>query len=351
MSEHIKNIKIQNYRGIKNLEIENFKAVNILVGDNNAGKTSLLEAIQIFLNPTMYTLSKVAEQRENYKPEIRMNLYDSLYYLFNIKNKEPYFFQIQGKFDKKQEKIKIEAEKEKIYISKNKIPFNNIKNITSNQEEIYNYKYKIILNDKEEQFELNKYSDFSFKVTEPNIKVNFIQSIDHIINDSFSELLKEKHIKDKAVNLLKEFEEEIQDMRYVPKDEIYVPVLEINNGDYIPVALYGDGLKKALTMLNAIIKAENGVLLIDEYETALHTSIMKKVFKFMAETAKEENVQLFLTTHSLEAVDKFLSANSELIDDINIIRLKKKENKTYTKILTGKEAVKNREEYNMELRV
>lgn len=31
--------------------------------------------------------------------------------------------------------------------------------------------------------------------------------------------------------------------------------------------------------------------------------LMQKVFRFMVEVAKKENVQLFLTTHSLEAVD------------------------------------------------
>ena len=111
--------------------------------------------------------------------------------------------------------------------------------------------------------------------------------------------------------------------------------------------------KKALTMLNAIIKAEDGILLVDEYETALHTSIMQKVFKFMVEggLAKKENVQLFLTTHSLEAVDKFLYANEDMLEDISIIRLKKKENKTYAKVMNGKEALDNRENYDLELRV
>ena len=123
------------------------------------------------------------------------------------------------------------------------------------------------------------------------------------------------------------------------------------SGEYLPVALYGDGLKKALTMLNAIIKAEDGVLLVDEYETALHTSIMQKVFRFMVEVAKKENVQLFLTTHSLEAVDKFLYANEDMLDDISIIRLKKKDNKTYAKVTSGKKALENREEYNLELRI
>lgn len=44
----IESINIKNYRGIQELNITNLKRINILVGNNNAGKTSLLEAIQIF---------------------------------------------------------------------------------------------------------------------------------------------------------------------------------------------------------------------------------------------------------------------------------------------------------------
>ena len=341
----IENINIKNYRGIQELNITGLKSINILVGDNNAGKTSLLEAIQIFSNPTMYTLSKISRQRDNYKAEIRMNILDSLYYLFNIKKSDSHFFNINGIIENKKKDVQVKVTKERIYhLTENK-------SIIGNQEEIDSYTYEISVNDKNEKLVLNKYSDFSFKITSPDFKVHFIQTIDHIINDIFVELLKSKDIKDKAVALLQEFDKDITDIRYIPNGNNYIPVLELSSGEYLPVALYGDGLKKALTMLNAIIKAEDGILLVDEYETALHTSIMQKVFKFMVEVAKKENVQLFLTTHSLEAVDKFLYANEDMLEDISIIRLKKKENKTYAKVMNGKEALDNRENYDLELRV
>ena len=84
---------------------------------------------------------------------------------------------------------------------------------------------------------------------------------------------------------------------------------------------------------------------------SLHTSIMEKVFKFIVETARKLNVQLFLTTHSLEAVDKMLKSNRNILDDMYIIRLRKSDEKTFAKIIGGKEALENREEYDMELRV
>lgn len=305
----------------------------------------MLEAIQIFSNPTIYTLSKISKQRDNYKSEIRMNILDSLYYLFNVKGKSKNVFIIKGMVENKEKEVQIKVIKEKIY------SLNKNEGIINNQEEIDNYIYEIINDNKKEKLELNKYSDFSFKITSPDFKVQFVQTIEHIINDIFVELLKSKDIKDKAVDLLKEFDRDIIDIRYIPNENNYIPVLELASGEYLPVVLYGGGLRKALTMLNVIIKAENGVLLVDEYETALQTSIMKKVFKFMVEVAKKENVQMFLTTHSLEAVDKFLYANEDILDEISIIRLKKRENKTYAKVINGKEAHDNRENYDLELRI
>ena len=45
MAIHIKNLKIDTYRGIKNLQLNNFKDINIFTGDNNTGKTSILEVL------------------------------------------------------------------------------------------------------------------------------------------------------------------------------------------------------------------------------------------------------------------------------------------------------------------
>jgi recombinational DNA repair ATPase RecF len=46
MEQHFyKQLKIENFRGIKSLEIDDLARVNLFVGRNNCGKTSVLEAI------------------------------------------------------------------------------------------------------------------------------------------------------------------------------------------------------------------------------------------------------------------------------------------------------------------
>lgn len=45
MAIHIKDFDIQEYRGIKNLTLKNLNSINILTGNNNSGKTSILEIL------------------------------------------------------------------------------------------------------------------------------------------------------------------------------------------------------------------------------------------------------------------------------------------------------------------
>jgi|AntAceMinimDraft_5_1070358.scaffolds.fasta_scaffold23186_1 hypothetical protein len=45
----LNNIKIKNYRNLKSLSIEKLGRVNLIIGRNNTGKTSLLEGLQILL--------------------------------------------------------------------------------------------------------------------------------------------------------------------------------------------------------------------------------------------------------------------------------------------------------------
>lgn len=40
-----KNIEINNFRGINHLKIDDFSRVNVFLGQNNSGKSSILEAV------------------------------------------------------------------------------------------------------------------------------------------------------------------------------------------------------------------------------------------------------------------------------------------------------------------
>ena len=57
MDEHFyEQLKIENFRGIKSLEIDDLARVNLFVGRNNCGKTSVLEAASLLTGMSDPTL-------------------------------------------------------------------------------------------------------------------------------------------------------------------------------------------------------------------------------------------------------------------------------------------------------
>ncbi|QDZ40090.1 AAA family ATPase [Euhalothece natronophila Z-M001] len=51
MTRNLEHLMIQQFRGLKNLEMSNLGTINLLVGANNSGKTSVLEAIATYCRP------------------------------------------------------------------------------------------------------------------------------------------------------------------------------------------------------------------------------------------------------------------------------------------------------------
>lgn len=365
MATHIESFQLSDYRGIKKLELNNLGAVNVFVGDNNVGKTSGLEAIQLLCAPNKYSLVQLARQREKYRAGLSVGLVDSLCYLFNMgsENNKCLEFLLGGNVCGESGEVAIYGERGMQLLDISKFQFSLSERQSKEKMKAVDTFYGQIECSFSRyqqdgfgvaEFEINDYSRMYIGKAGPNelLKNRTVLTFDHIIENAFEELIKSSKVKDKAVQLLREeFDENIKDLRIIGNGTGYVPMIEVVSGEYVPLSLYGDGMKKALTMLNAIVSTENGVVLVDEFETALHTSAMEKVFSFVLEAANKSEVQLFLTTHSLEAVDKLLECAGEHVDMLRIIRLRKKNEKVFSHVMCGREALENRRAYDMEIRV
>jgi len=89
---------------------------------------------------------------------------------------------------------------------------------------------------------------------------------------------------------------------------------------------FGDGVNRLFLIALAMIKAANGLLLIDEVENGIHYSVQPDVWKFVFTLARRLNVQVFATTHSWDCIEAFQQAAAE-DDDPNsgvLIRLQNK---------------------------
>jgi hypothetical protein len=73
----------------------------------------------------------------------------------------------------------------------------------------------------------------------------------------------------------------------------------------------GDGARYFVRMLMVLSLLKGTTLLLEEPETAHHCRAQADITRWIVRSAKERNLQVLATTHSLETVDHFLAACTE----------------------------------------
>lgn len=73
----------------------------------------------------------------------------------------------------------------------------------------------------------------------------------------------------------------------------------------VPLNSLGDGMLRVLQLVLKIFPAKGGFLLIDEFENGLHYSVQEKVWSLVFELALKLDIQVFATTHSWDCIESF----------------------------------------------
>ena len=79
----------------------------------------------------------------------------------------------------------------------------------------------------------------------------------------------------------------------------------------IPLSSMGDGMLRVLQLALTVFPGKGGILLIDEFENGLHWSVQEKIWAMIFNLASDLKIQVFATTHSEDAVKAFSKVASE----------------------------------------
>ncbi|MFP4190433.1 MAG: AAA family ATPase [Candidatus Hydrogenedentota bacterium] len=75
-----------------------------------------------------------------------------------------------------------------------------------------------------------------------------------------------------------------------------------NTKGRLPLGSLGEGIRRLLALSLSLIHSADGILLIDEIDTGLHWGVMQDMWQLVVRTAMDSNVQVFATTHSLDCL-------------------------------------------------
>lgn len=362
-------LKIKRYRGIYDLELNDLGMVNIIAGANNTGKTSILELIESLEAPNNLRAWRIIGRREGNSSRMVTTVYDTMKSLFPIGEKDlDMIISYGGVANHKAFEIEIsgkdfdttitdrQLERYSTYIRK--FDVDDVESANEYETGVLVIQYKVDgeVCGEDVVYGIQRGLPYTSEREDRKIISNivYISPTQHAQNFFFLDsLLTDPDLYEQFVEIMREFDPGFISINSVVEERTlgrkYV-VLSKNHREGLLLNAYGDGMKKAMLLLSAVLRAKDGILLLDEFETAIHISAMENVFSWILLTAKKMNVQIFMTSHSIEAIETVLRCCSEIQDETRMITLVNVEGAVKARNVSGKKAIQLLDEYGLELR-
>lgn len=329
MARWLNELTIHQFRGLRNLKLNELGNVNILVGINNSGKTSILEAIATYARPFDLSEWINTSWRREVKAS-RRSAVDALKWLFpqdQTTEGEIEFGETHVSSTGKYSVTDVKAHFEEIF-RLSTAQQRDLLEESESEENSNEAGAKLTVQiqtfsdspAQEKTFEIWNTQNKPYpKSSRPSLPVATITPVTHRIEQlsGISDLIKTKN-KASILQALNLFDQGIRDITILSPQGMR-PTIEIDHVDFkttAPVSAFGDGMRRALTFALTIPKVKGGLLLVDEIETAIHFSALQELYSWLIKICQINDVQLFVTTHSLEAVDALLSAHGNAYEGL-----------------------------------
>lgn len=89
----------------------------------------------------------------------------------------------------------------------------------------------------------------------------------------------------------------------------------------VPLRTFGDGVNRLFGIILSLCSARTGILLVDEIENGLHHSVLTDIWRAIFRLSRDLDVQVFATSHSWDCVESFQRAAVESPEDGTLVRL------------------------------
>ena len=363
------NVTIDGFRGLRKLRLDDLGLFNILVGANNSGKTSVLEALSILCNPLepFEWISMVRRRDFGQLDETRIQ---SLRWCFpqsgQLADPKTMFegectMSCDGRFPLRRLRVtyrdilgepgpkEVDHEESIAGLEEDEIddiqprrgaeithfiradhqstywPFQpkaleayHDRPITIEvweNERIFKQRYRTHIN----YMQTETLTPYSYQINPVQVRYQSLAVFDSG--------------KDAILDLVRAFDSEVDDIK-IASFRGARPAIYLNHRRLgpAPLSVFGDGLRRVVLLAGAIpTLKDGGILFIDEFDTGIHVSALKRVAAWLMTSARDLGVQIVATTHSLEAIDAIALSTQDQIDDLVTFHLDQTEQETRTK--------------------
>ena len=336
--------------------MEGLGRVNLLVGANNCGKTSILECIQLLATPTPSVLSAIAIRRGEWQAsndgERRLGYAVSMSHLFADRDMAGQVVvtggrPVQQNGDATSDEIQLSV----VECGNGDSPRANQAHLLADgnsRESAEGLLLRVRWTAAEEAFDIPLSVDGSIRMRAFQVR-NLGDVNDHdaqFIGGSgitargvarlFDEvvLTENETLVAHALNIL---DPRVERVAAIAHERHYL-LAEGPGGIFfklrgvqerVPIGSTGDGMWRMLGLALMLTKAKGGVLLVDEIDTGLHYTVMESMWRMVCEQAAALSVQVFATTHSrdcYESLASFVETDDTQAETVTIQRIEQHRN-------------------------
>jgi hypothetical protein len=317
-----KSIRIQNFRGLRDLAIDDLGRVNLIVGENNVGKTSLLEAIWLLQQAgnALEPIS-IAHSRGPRFASVTDGI-DWQLFFYGVSSEAPITIEGRTASDKGR----------RLRIAPTKLPGRRAYPTSGDypgsprviRDEIISYAYEADQTDRSDPGETSN------QALKPE-GTFFLSARREVSLEELAVQLAwvvERGLLDRLVEDLQPLLPTLKQLSVERATPEQPPTIlgDIGLARPLPLPLLGEGVVWLLEILLALLTTRGGVVLIDEVEHGLYAHNFAATWHAIERASNVADVQIFATTHSWECIEAAIEAFDEQhAHDFRLHRLERKD--------------------------
>ena len=325
-------MKISNFRNLRELTLEPLSRINLVAGKNSSGKTSLLEALWLLSGPDVPELGIRLNVFRGLPPHSQATIFRELFNEFDSDKTISITAQLDERKPARNLNIYLREHVQSREIPQGSLDGSGLERSTKPQTES---EYEIVFDydDGDRKYvsqgwwaEQTMALPFPLPGLASAVSGHLEQNRQPVTGRPESVFMAASSREDlqnvasrfgalqmdgldnEILELLQPMEPEMTGLTAITVGNTPVVHALFKGKKPVPVRLMGEGFNRLFELATAMGSARGGLMLIDEIENGLHHTVHGLVFSNILKLAKNFNVQIFATTHSLECIKEAYAA-------------------------------------------
>ena len=327
----LKTLALRGFRGFESYELTDLATVNLIVGKNNCGKTTVLEAVYLLASDgdpdAFYDIAERRDELNHRIPSASVPgplryevVLSPLFYGYECRPGAQFVLSSENCSRKlSAQMLSLEdVEGSKLRDAADPVFCLRLASCKTKEDPVF-----LVDRNGAVLHELWHQSIRRVAPRSPSVRFLGLESVAfNVLEDAWAEIVADGR-DDEVARDMRLLVPEIDTIHFQPGGSLRrdgaILVGRSGGGRRMPLSSYGDGLRRLLALRLSLVGTR--FLLIDEIDAGFHWTAMEDVWRLIVEVARNLDVQIFATTHSYDCIrglGSLVTSHPDLAGDVSI---------------------------------